>query len=582
MSGPDRRAVVAALLATLGAAAGCTQAAEEADIVLVDARVYTLGWGEPDTEGRSAANAPRDSAGWHPNAEALAVKDGRIIFIGTSGEAGFYRGKKTRFVDLHGATVIPGLVDSHTHVGELGRNLSRVNLVGVKTEAEAVARIAERARQVPAGEWIVGYGWDEGAWAAHYPTLRLLSERVPSHPVYLRGLHGFAGWANRLGLTRAGITRASAAPVGGVIVKDAGGEPTGLVLNQAVPLLEQAVPAPTPAQLADQLLTALDTMAGRGYTAIHEAGVESAEMTALASLEKAGRLPIRVYAMLSVRDTVLARAWLARGPQRDSTRMLRVQAVKAFYDGALGSRGARLLADYSDSAGYRGVSGAGYGFDRKLVAALMRKGFQVAIHAIGDAGNREALDFIQSVEQRNPAVRNGRHRIEHAQVISPDDFTRFAELGVFPSMEPPHAVEDKGWAERRLGPVRIRGAYAWRTMRHYGARIPLNSDLPGSNFDFFYGYHAAVTRQDDRLQPPGGWHPEQRLTPDEALRGYTLWAAIASFSELYGGVIAPGRWADLTVVDLDLLNVAERHPDSLLTGKVMMTLANGKIIFERH
>lgn len=578
---PIRHAALAAIVAGTLAVA-CTQGAEEADLVLINARVYSLGWGEPDSEGRPATAAPRDSAGWHPSAEALAIKDGRIIFMGTSGEAGFYKGKSTRVIDLQGATVVPGLVDSHTHVGELAGNLAKVNLVGIKTEAEAVALVAERAKQVPPGGWIVGFGWDEGAWAAHYPTMRLLSEKVPNHPVYLRGLHGFAAWGNRLGFERAGITGATPNPVGGVVVKDARGEPTGLLLNQAVPLLDQAVPRPTAAEAAAQLRLALDTMAALGYTAIHEAGVERAELDALEAMEKDSRLPIRVYAMLSVRDTALARTWLARGPQRDSTRMLRVQAVKAYYDGALGSRGARLLEDYADSAGYRGVSGAGYGFDRKLVAALMRKGFQVAIHAIGDAGNRETLDFIQSVEQGNRRVADGRHRIEHAQVVSPGDFGRLAELNVFPSMEPPHAVEDMAWAEDRLGPVRIKGAYAWRTMRRYGARLALNSDLPGSDFGFFYGYHAAVTRQDAQGKPAGGWYPEQRLSPEEALRGYTSWAALASFSELLNGVIAPGRFADLTAMDIDLLNVAERHPDSLLTGRVVLTVVNGKVVFERR
>ena len=577
MFGPFRR-VVAALLV---AGAGCTAKPEEADLIIQNARIYTLGWGDPDPEGRLAANAPHDSAGWHSAAQALAVKDGRIIFVGSSGEAGFYRGPRTKVVDLRGATLLPGLVDSHTHIGELAGNLTRVSLVGVRTEAEAVAKVAERASHVPAGQWIVGFGWDEGAWAAHYPTNRLLSERIPGHPVYLRSLHGFAAWGNRLAFDRARITRNTVAPVGGAIVKDAAGVPTGILLNRAVPLLDQAVPVPTPAALADQLAVALDTMAGRGYTAIHEAGAGSAEIAALQALEKADRLPIRVYAMLSVRDTVLARAWLARGPQRDSTRMLRVQAVKAFWDGALGSRGARLLEDYTDSAGYRGVSGAGYGFDRRLVAALMRKGFQVAIHAIGDAGNREALDFIESVERGNDSVARGRHRIEHAQVVSPDDFSRFGRLGVIVSVQPPHAVEDKAWAEKRLGPKRIHGAYAWRTIRRYGGYLILNSDLPGSSADFFYGYHAAVTRQDAVGQPAGGWYPEQRLTPDEALRGYTLWPAVASFSDVYAGVIAPGRWADLTAVDLDLLNVAEQHPDSLLAGRIMLTVVNGKVVFER-
>jgi predicted amidohydrolase YtcJ len=261
--------------------------------------------------------------------------------------------------------------------------------------------------------------------------------------------------------------------------------------------------------------------------------------------------------------------------------MVQVRAVKAYYDGALGSRGARLLEDYADSAGHRGVSGDRYGFDRAGVAGLMRAGFQVAVHAIGDAGNREVLAFYDSVFRAAPTTRALRHRIEHAQVIHPDDFATIKAAGVIASMEPPHAVEDKAWAEARLGPARTKGAYAWRTMRRNRIPLILNSDLPGSDFDFFYGFHSAVTRQDKASSPPGGWYPDQRLTGEEALRGYTNWSAYAGFTEGVTGVIAPGRWADLTVVDIDPLRLAESEPARLLSGRVLLTMVNGRIVFER-
>ncbi len=572
------RILLAVPIAGLG---GCNAKPEPATLILTNGRVYTLSWAEPDAEGRPAASAPRDSSGWRPDAEAVAIRGGQIVFVGSVKEALRFRGDSTQVRDLAGATVVPGLVDSHTHVVELGGNLDRVNLTGVATEAQAVELIAARAAQVPAGEWILGYGWDEGAWASHYPTMKLLNAKVPGHPVYLRSLHGFAGWGNRLAFERAGITKATSGGEGGTVLKDGAGEPTGVVLNRAIEMLDQAIPAAKGDALERRIVQALDTMAARGYVEVHEAGAEAETITALLSLDRQRRLPVRVYAMLSARDTTLVRAWTERGPLRDSTRMVQVRAVKAYYDGALGSRGARLLEDYADSAGHRGVSGDRYGFDRAGVAGLMRAGFQVAVHAIGDAGNREVLAFYDSVFRVAPTTRSLRHRVEHAQVIAPADFALFKSLGLIASMEPPHAVEDKTWAEARLGPERVKGAYAWRTMRRAGVPITLNSDLPGSDFDFFYGFHAAVTRQDKSSSPPGGWYPEQRLTAEEALRGYTSWSAYAGFSEGVAGVIEAGRWADLTVLDLDPLRVAETDPARLLSGRVTMTVVNGRVVFAR-
>jgi predicted amidohydrolase YtcJ len=289
---------------------------------------------------------------------------------------------------------------------------------------------------------------------------------------------------------------------------------------------------------------------------------------------------VRVYAMLAARDEALCRQWLARGPDGAKGGMLTTRAVKAFYDGALGSRGARLLEDYADRPGHRGLAGDRFGFDQKLMADMMKAGFQAAIHAIGDAGNRETLDFLESVSSAHPAGRAQRPRIEHAQVLHPQDIPRFARLGVIASMEPPHCVEDKAWAEARLGPVRVKGAYAWRSLRRSGARLALNSDLAGSDHDIFYGLHSAITRRDRQLQPPGGWYPEERLTPEEALRGYTAWNAYAAFQENETGVIAAGRWADLTVLDIDPLAAGESDPAGLLQGKIRLTLVAGKVRYE--
>ncbi len=504
-----------------------------------------------------------------------------ILFVGSSVDAIQFEGDATRVVDLAGATVIPGLVDSHTHVFGLGALLDQVNLIGVETEEDAVELIAERARSVPKGEWIVGRGWDEGAWANRYPDKALLTAKVPDHPVFMDSLHGFAGWGNQMALDAAGITAESPVPVGGDMRLGPDGEPTGLFLNQAVQMLADAVPEPSREDLARQVLLGLERMAADGYTAVHDAGLDARRMSVLEELEAADRLPIRVFAMLSLRDEDLVRKWIEKGPDTDSDSMLVTRTVKAYYDGALGSRGARLLYDYADKPGHRGVSGDDYGFNKALNADAMKAGFQIAIHAIGDAGNREALDILEAVFKEAPATAANRHRIEHAQVLNSDDIPRLGQLGVVASMEPPHAMEDKAWAEQRLGPERIRGAYAWRTLRETGARLTFNSDNPGSDHNIFYGLHSAVTRQDKDGEPEGGWYPEQRVSIDEALRAYTVWSAYASFREDETGVIEAGRWADLTVMDIDPFTLAEHRPGHILDGRIVMTIVDGEIVYEK-
>ncbi|MDH4109525.1 MAG: amidohydrolase [Gammaproteobacteria bacterium] len=554
---------------------------EGADLVLTNGRVYTLRWGEPGRDGSLAGDAPTADGGWQPDAEAVAVKDGDIVFVGSTAEALRIKGEATRVVDLAGATVLPGLVDSHTHVFGLGEALGRVNLVDVETEEQAIRRVVERAAVTPPGQWIVGRGWDEGAWANRYPDKVLLSEAVPDHPVFLGSLHGFAGWANQRALDEAGITADTEVPVGGEVRLGPDGQPNGLFLNRAVPLVADAVPAPTHEELMEQVLTGLNQMAEDGYVAVHDAGLDAAMMAALEQLEAEGRLPIRVYAMLSLRDEPLMRRWIDKGPDGDTDSMLVTRTVKAYYDGALGSRGARLLYDYSDRPGHRGISGSGYGFDEALMAEAMKKGFQVAIHAIGDAGNRESIDILQRVFEEAPETQRNRHRIEHAQVIHPDDIPRLGRLGIIASMEPPHAVEDKTWAEERVGPERIKGAYAWRSLRKAGVDLTFNSDNPGSDHNIFYGLHSAVTRQDKNLQPEGGWYPEEAVTADEAVRGYTSWSAYASFRENDTGVLDVGRWADVTVMDIDPFVLAEESPSGILQGRILMTIVDGKVVYER-
>ncbi|MEM9555428.1 MAG: amidohydrolase [Acidobacteriota bacterium] len=579
--------LVAGLLVSALCAQGCSTpdpAPERADLVVTNGRVYSLAWSDPSADGTPAPDAPYDAEGWRPDAEAVAIRDGLIVAVGSANDVSRFLGDDTTVLDARGATVLPGLVDSHTHVVGLGELEARVDLIGVTTEEEAVARVVEHAAKTPAGEWILGRGWDEGAWANRYPTLDLLSDAVPDHPVLLDSLHGFAVWGNRLAFERAGIDRDTPSPDGGEILRDASGDPSGVVLNRAGPLLRAAVPATTDEQFERFMRAGLEQMARYGYVAVHEAGAGSRHLRALEALADADALPVRVYAMLSARDADLCEAWLERGPlsglgDDGGGSKLAVRSVKAYYDAALGSRGARLLDDYADRPGHRGTSGGEYGFDEELVARMMISGFQVGIHAIGDAGNRETLDFIAGVLTETPSSRAERHRIEHAQVVHPDDFARFAELGVIASMEPPHAVEDKTWAEDRLGPERIRGAYAWRTLREAGAHLTFNSDLAGSDHSIFYGLHAATTRRDKNRQPPNGWYPEQALTPEEAIRAYTTWSAYAAHWDEHTGILAPGRWADLTLLDIDPLAVGTNNPGALLDGAVVATIVGGEIVY---
>jgi len=576
------RTGIGILAATLVAAAwGCRESRPVADLILTNGRVYTLDWGDPDPQGNPAADAPFDpESGWHPDAEAVAVSGSAILFVGTAQEAEAFRGPETRVMDLDGATVIPGLVESHVHLVQLGQFLSQIDLVGVETEEEAVALAEARAAELPPGSWILGSGWDEGAGANHYPTMDLLSERVPDHPVYLRGLHGFAGWGNRMAFQLAGIVMETPDPTGGRIVRDADGNPSGVLLNRAVLLLEDSIPLPTVEETMEHVLAGLRVMAEGGYVSIHEAGSDRRYQEAFEGLEAEGRLPLRVYSMLAARDAQLCEEWILKGPDADPESMLRTRSVKAFYDAALGSRGALLLEDYSDMPGHRGTGGADYGFNAELVKRMMLAGFQAEIHAIGDAGNRESLDFIQGVLREGPAAAANRNKIVHAQVVHPDDFARFRELDVIASMQPPHVAEDKGWAEERVGPERIRGAYAWRTMREHGVRLAFNSDLPGSDWNIFYGLHAAVTRRDREIEPPEGWYPSQRMTPEEAIRGYTTWGAYAEFLDDHTGVIREGMWADLTAMDLDPFVVGAADPERLLAGHILATVSRGRVVFE--
>ncbi len=551
-----------------------------ADIILTNARVYTLNWPEPDLEGIPSSEAPYDKDGWHPDANSVAISGRDILFVGDKKDIAQFKSPTTVIIDLNGATVIPGLIDSHVHVAELGLIVGQLNLIDIKTPELVVQKAVEYSNKLGTNDWLIGQGWDEGAWANQYPNRQLLDKVFPDRPVVLKSLHGFAIWTNTKALEMIGINDRTEAPVGGEILRDEAFQPTGIFLNNATNLIKNGIPEPTAEEFEKTVLDGLNRLAQDGYVSVHQAGATSNHMDAFNNLKANGRLPIRVYPMISARDVSLARKWITKGPYTDPEGWLDVRSVKAYYDGALGSRGARLLEPYSDLPDHKGVSGDGYGFDGDLVKELLSAGFQVGIHAIGDAGNRETLDYFQEIYAQNPEIKLQRNRIEHAQVVSPSDISRIADMEIIASMEPPHAVEDKTWAEQRLGSERIKGAYAWRTLRRNKVALTFNSDLPGSDHSIFYGLHSAITRKGKDFLPENGWYANESMSAEEALRGYTNWAAYSAFREKDTGVIEAGRWADITVLNIDPLQVGEKSPGELFQGKVLMTIVDGRIVYK--
>jgi len=512
-----------------------------------------------------------------PSAQAIAIRGERIVWVGDSDE-----GKRlyptARTMDLRGATVLPGLIDAHGHLINLGESLTRLNLKDIPTEKEIVERVKQRAASAAPGEWIVGWGWDEGKWASNYPTNQALSAATPNNPVFLVGLHTFAAWANQRALEVAGVNKDAKDPENGKILRDEKtGEPTGILLNHAQELVSKHIPPMTLAQVKRAMQLAARECVRNGLTSVHEAKVTPLMLQAFHELAREGRMPLRVYAMLDGADKNLVEEWLKRGPEIDPHHQLTIRSFKLFADGALGSRGAALLEPYSDAPQTKGLMTTPEGDVDSLTRRALQAGFQVCTHAIGDGANRSVLNAYEQAEKEVPGAHDPRLRIEHAQVLAPEDIPRFAKLGVIASMQPTHATSDMPWAEKRLGPGRIKGAYVWRSVKDSGAHLPLSSDFPGETLNPFYGIYAAITRQNPQGNPPGGWHPEQKLKLEDALRGYTVEAAYAEFEEKDKGGIEKGKLADLTVIAQDITKIP---PPEILSIRVLKTFVGGKVVYD--
>jgi predicted amidohydrolase YtcJ len=514
-----------------------------------------------------------------PEAEAFAVGNGRIADLGTTREIQ-RRYPNAELTDLHGKTIMPGIVESHGHLYNLGQSFLELNVEGIKTPDEVVQKVKERVAQTPPGEWITGWGWDEGAWAKSYPSNEKLSQVSPNNPVWLSGLHGFAGWANAKALEIAGITRTTPNPENGEIIKDPGtGNPAGILKDNAQKLVSEHIPPPSQAKIEKALTLAGEECLRYGLTTVHDALVTAPMLAAFYSLAAKRELKTRVNVMLDATDEKLIEPFLERGPALDLENWLTVRCIKIFADGALGSRGAALLEPYADAPNTRGQLTTSQDQIYKLTVRALKVNMQVAVHAIGDRANRITLDAYQAALSEVPTAGDHRLRIEHAQVVALQDIPRFASLHILASMQPPHCTSDMPWAETRVGSERIKGAYAWRSFLNAGVRVPLNSDFPGETPNPFWGMYAAETRQSPDGTPEGGWHPEQCLTRKEVLHAYTIEAAYAGFEEGFKGRIAPGMLADFIVLSDNILSIPSR---ALLSLKVEQTYIGGKLALTKQ
>lgn len=506
-----------------------------------------------------------------PRAEAVAVRGERIVFVGSAADARALVGPGTRVVALPGRAVVPGLVDGHAHLYGLGTALETLSVRGARSAEEAAAVVAEAAKARPKGEWITGRGWDQNRWpGAAFPTHAPLDAAAPEHPVALRRVDGHALWANAAAMRAAGVGKGTQDPPGGRILRDAAGAPTGVFVDKAMDLVEARIPADPPAVRERRVLRAAEAALAVGLTGVHEMGIDDETVAVYRALAAAGRLPIRVHAYLAGEGALDGLKGRAPDADATGTAMFVLRGVKLFADGALGSRGAALLEPYADEPSTRGL----LLMDREALARAARlvagAGFQLAVHAIGDRANRAVLDAFEALGPGRAAAL--RFRVEHAQILSPDDLPRFAALGAIASMQPTHATSDMPWAPARLGPRRLKGAYAWRSLLASGARVVFGSDFPVEEPSPLLGLHAAVTRQDLSGEPPGGWMPEERLDLDEALLAFTAAPAYAAFAEGQRGRIAPGYVADLTVLGRDL------SPDrSLVDTPIEMVVVGGRV-----
>lgn len=553
------RALTAAwLVVALG---GCAH--ETADLVLREANVITVD--------------PND-----PEAEAVAIVGETILAVGTNDEIDAFIGEGTRVFSLNGATVVPGLIDAHMHFTRLGKRTKQLFLDETRSPEEAVAIVREQVETTPAGEWVLGNGWHTVAWdGAAYPDNSALNEAAPDNPVYLVGMASHAAWVNDEALRIAGVDEDTPDPPGGQILEHAEtGKPTGILLEEATLLVSNVIPKETRASKKADFELSVRTANAMGLTSVHDAGVDDDDIEIFEELRDEGKLDVRMYLMYDISSPgPRLDAYISKSPVIGPR--LTMRSLKVYADGALGARGAVLLEPYSDQPEAQGLVQNDEEALYQIVTQATEAGYQVCTHAIGDGGNRAMLNAVERALADHPGV-DARHRNEHAQIIAPEDIPRFAELGVIASMQPVHCTMDMGFVESRIGPERMEGAYAWRSLLDSGATVVGSADTPAFPVKWtnpMLGIYSAVTRQDAGGSPPGGFYPEQRVTRMEALKMYTMSAAYAAFEEDIKGSLTPGKLADITVLSKDIMTIPA--PEILETD-ALMTIVGGEIVFQRE
>ena len=530
--------------------------AQIADLVVENALIYTV-------------DAKK------PKAVALAVKDGKFIYVGDKVAA--HAGPQTQRIDAKGAAVIPGLIDSHTHLRGLGDLLSSNDFRRFKSPGEIALSLKQKADSSSNTTWITGRNWDQANWGDRMPTKSDLDAVIPNHPVFLRRVDGHAAWVNSRALSLAKVTRDTPDPPGGKILRNAKGEPTGILVDRAMALVAKNIPAATAEQIEASLVRAARECARLGITTIHDAGVDRLTVDAYRRLTAKKQLPVRVYAMIGGTGD-LWDEFRKSGPVIDDR--LSFRTLKLVSDGAMGSRGAAFWQPYSDDKANSGLLILSKEQIEKSAEQALDSGFQVAVHAIGDKANSTVLEaFIEAFKAKGITGKNDkRFRVEHAQVIRLPDFALFGQYDVIASIQSTHATSDMRWAGQRLGPDRLQGAWATNRFLKAGAHIANGSDFPVEDPNPIWGFYAAVTRQDHNGNPPGGFLPDQILSRDRALQSFTLDGAYASFEENKKGSITVGKFADFLILDRDIMTLA---PKEIIGTKIKLTILNGEIVYRQ-
>jgi predicted amidohydrolase YtcJ len=545
---------------TPGAEAPSASVAGDADVVIHNAVVYTV-----------------DTA--KPKAEALTIRGGRIAFVGDNAGALAMKGAKTRVIDAGGRAVIPGLHDAHGHFMGLGSALQQIDLRGTPSYEVIVDKVRERAAKARPGEWILGRSWDQNDWPKkEWPTHEALDKAAPNNPVYLTRVDGHAALANKAALDAAGITAKTADPAGGRLIRDAKGNPTGVLVDTAMGLVRRKMSEPSAAQLDEQVTLADAECRRLGLTTVHDAGVGGDSVDRYKRLIDGGQLRTRLYVMLRMSLDRL-QPFFDKGPINNyADHRLAVRAIKIGADGALGSRGAALLEPYSDEPGTTGLLTTPPEDVYAQTLAASKAGFQTCIHAIGDRGNRMTMDVFERVQKEVPTAKALRMRNEHSQILDAAEIPRFKALEVIASIQPTHCTSDMPWVPTRIGKERTaEGAYVWRKLIEAGARIASGSDFPVEEPNPMLGFYAAITRQGVDGQPPEGWAPDQRLTREETLASFTLGAAYAAHAEEQTGSLVAGKLADVVILSHDIMTIA---PPEILKTTVWKTITAGEVVYE--